>query len=131
MRRLMLAMVPMVALTIGCGDKEDGDSGASDGSAEGTDGSDGDDGADGADGGGDGGDSSEGASIYASSCSGCHGADGEGVSGPAMGTVVPGLTQGEVAEIAAEGTGSMPAVLAGDTAAADNVAAYVVETWGS
>lgn len=128
MRRLMLAMVPMVALAIGCGDKEDGDSGESDGSAEGTDGADGDDGADG---GGDGGDSSEGASIYASSCSGCHGAEGEGVSGPAMGDVVPGLTQGQVAEIAAEGTGSMPAILAGDTEAADNVAAYVVETWGS
>lgn len=127
MRRLMLAMVPVMALAIGCGDKEDGDSGAGDDGAEGTDGADGADGADG----GDGGDSSEGASIYASSCSGCHGAEGEGVSAPAMGDVVPGLTAGQVAEIAAEGTGSMPAILAGDTEAADNVAAYVVETWGS
>ncbi len=126
MRKWMMVVVPVAALFLGtaCGDKDDGDSGTS----EGADGADGGDGGDGADGGGD---AAAGASVYTSSCSGCHGAEGEGVSAPAMGTVVPGKSAADIAEIAMNGTGSMPAILSGNQTSADDVAAYCVETWGN
>ena len=123
MRRLMLAMLPLVALSIGCGDKDDGDSGSGDDGSDGADGSDGSDG-------GDGGDASAGATVFASSCSGCHGSDGEGVSAPAMSSVIPGMSAAEIADVAMNGTGGMPAILSGNQADADDVAAYCLETWG-
>jgi mono/diheme cytochrome c family protein len=72
----------------------------------------------------------DGAGIYARSCAGCHGAAGEGISGPAMAVAVGSRTPEEIATIAQDGIGGMPGVIS-DSAEAELVAAYVVETWGS
>ncbi len=99
-----------------------------DGDGDGDD--DSDDGSDGSS--DDGGGALDGAQIYADSCSGCHGGSGEGAYGPSMDSVVPSLSEAEVADIALNGTdsGSMLGQLT-DADEADAVAAFCTETWGS
>lgn len=120
MHRTFLSLCTAAALTfvVGCGDKDDGDTAGT------TDHGDHDH-----DGGGGDGDAAAGETVYASSCAACHGASGEGGSGPAMDSVVPGHSAADIAEIAKEGEGSMPPILSDDTDAA-NVGAYAVATWG-
>ena len=117
-----LAVCSLV-LSVGCGDKDDGDTS---GTTETHDHSDhgGDDG----DGGGSG-DAANGEAIYSTSCAACHGANGEGVSAPAMTALVPGMSASAIATVALEGSGGMPPVLSNETDA-DDVAAYAVATWG-
>jgi hypothetical protein len=76
------------------------------------------------------GDSSDpGKQLYDAYCAGCHGADGGGNNGPAMASVVPGLTAQEVADIARSGSGGMPPVL-GDPGDGLLVGEFCVEQWG-
>jgi mono/diheme cytochrome c family protein len=71
----------------------------------------------------------DGATVYVNSCSGCHGANGEGVAGPNMVSAVDGLTAEDVADIALNGSGNMPAILT-DPEEADAVGEYSVSEFG-
>lgn len=129
MTRSALASLAVFSLflSVGCGDKDGGDTS---GTTEPHDHSDhgGDDGDGDGDGGGSG-DAANGEAIYSTSCAACHGANGEGVSAPAMTTLVPGMSASAIATVALEGSGGMPPVLSNETDA-DDVAAYAVATWG-
>jgi len=114
-----LAFALLFTTLAACGDKDDGGDSAA---ADGTDGTDGTDGADGGSG-------ADGATLYANSCAACHGASGEGVSGPAMGDVVPGKTEADLIGIIQNGEGSMPPIGLGDSDAAA-VAQYLSANFG-
>jgi mono/diheme cytochrome c family protein len=114
-----LAFALLFTTLAACGDKDDG---GDSGGADGTDGTDGTDGADGGSG-------ADGEALYATSCAACHGASGEGVSGPAMGDVVPGMSEAAIIDVIQNGEGSMPAVGLSDGDAAA-VAQYLIATFG-
>ncbi|GGG13768.1 cytochrome c-551 [Lysinibacillus alkalisoli] len=59
--------------------------------------------------------------IAKSSCIGCHGGDLSGASGPD----IRGLEEDHIADVAMNGQGGMPAILAGKEAEAKAVAEYV------
>lgn len=121
MNRTWLAVASALALTVavGCG-KDEGDSSSTTTTGGG--------GGSGTTGGG-GGDATAGADVYATSCAGCHGANGEGGTGPAMETAVAGLSESDVANVALNGEGGMPAILS-DAGDAADVGAYSIATWG-
>ena len=127
MTRTVLASLAVCSLflSVGCGDKDGGDTSGTtethDHSDHGGDDGDGD--------GGGSGDAANGEAIYSTSCAACHGANGEGVSAPAMTSLVPGMSASAIATVALEGSGGMPPVLSNETDA-DDVAAYAVATWG-
>jgi len=73
--------------------------------------------------------SDPGEQLYGQYCAGCHGSDGGGNNGPAMTTVVPGLTAQDIADIARSGTGGMPPVLP-DPDDGLLVGEFCVEQWG-
>ncbi len=70
-----------------------------------------------------------GAQLYALSCASCHGTNGQGVSGPAMASVVPGKSAEDIASIALNGSGGMPPVM-GNADDAQTVGEWVVQQWG-
>ncbi len=119
---IILFALSHALLAVGCGTKDAGDSSAPTAHA-GHDHDHGDDGA-AVDG-----DPVNGASVYATSCSACHGASGEGGTGPAMDSVVPGMSASALKSVAMDGIGSMPPILSSEIDASD-VAVYCLQTWG-
>lgn len=108
-----LALLLALPLAVACGDKDD-DSGAA-----GTTGTTGTTGATG-----------DGEALYTTYCAGCHGVDGEGVSGPALSDVVPGLSAADIEAVILNGDGSMPAISVTESEASA-IASYVLSGWGS
>lgn len=81
-------------------------------------------------GGGTGGGTAEtGEELYASNCASCHGASGQGVSGPALSDVVPGMDAEEVNEVILLGEDNMPPINV-TVAEASLIADHVIATWG-
>ena len=70
-----------------------------------------------------------GADLFASRCASCHGANGQGVSAPALDSVVPGYDQASLENIILNGTGSMPSITVTE-AEAFLIAEYVLATFG-
>jgi mono/diheme cytochrome c family protein len=119
---IILFAFAQVLLAVGCGTKDPGDSST-------TTAPDDPDQDDGGDGDAVPGDPVNGEAVYATSCSACHGASGEGGTGPAMSTVVPGLSASALKSVAMDGIGGMPPILSSEIDAED-VAVYCIETWG-
>jgi mono/diheme cytochrome c family protein len=72
-----------------------------------------------------------GAQVYSFNCAACHGASGEGGTGPAMASTVPGMSAADVESVVRNGIGTMPgygSILS--NLQISSVVLYVLDTFG-
>jgi mono/diheme cytochrome c family protein len=72
----------------------------------------------------------DGMAFYTANCQVCHAADGTGGAGPNLNTVVPPLSDEDLATVLIDGVGTMPAYGGSTDQELADVMAYVLQEWG-